>query len=122
MHAIRFEFDVLVGGDRSAASDAFAAINPDWKCCWGKNGGFLAEPPQLGECMDAAGFAARHVEAYAAQLSTLRGFGHCHSIRIAAYVDLDAVDDFNLRLKPSTMALAASLGYEIDFCLYQQVG
>lgn len=120
MQAIRFEFDVLVGGDRNDASDAFAAVNPGWKCCWGKNGGFLAEPPQLPEADDAATFAGRHIEAYAAQLSTLRGFGHGHSIRIAAYVDLAAVEDFNLSLKPSTMSLAAALGYKIDFCLYQQ--
>ena len=122
MQTIRFEFDVLVGGDRNAASDVFAAVNPGWKCSWGKNGGFLAEPPQLDECADAALFAGRHIEAYAAQLSSLRGFGHGHSIRIAAYVDLEAVDDFNLNLKPSTMSLAASLGYEIDFCLYSQAG
>lgn len=122
MQAIRFEFDVLVGGDRNDASDAFAAVNPGWKCCWGKNGGFLAEPPQLSEADDAATFAGRHIEAYAAQLSTLRGFGHGHSIRIAAYVDLDEVDDFNLSLKPATMSLAAALGYEIDFCLYSFAG
>ncbi len=122
MQAIRFEFDVLIGGDRSAASDAFAAVNPGWKCGWGKNGGFLAEPPQLNDAENAASFARRHIEAYAAQLSTLRGFGHGHSIRIAAYLDLDADEDFNFGLTPSTMSLAAALGYAIDFCLYRQAG
>ncbi|WP_075288931.1 hypothetical protein [Pararhizobium arenae] len=122
MQAIRFEFDVLIGGERSAASDAFAAVNPGWKCGWGKNGGFLAEPPQLDDAADAATFASRHIEAYAVQLSTMRGFGHGHRIRIAAYVDLDADDDVSFGLKPSTMSLAAALGYEIDFCLYQMAG
>lgn len=120
MQPIRFEFDILIDGDHHAASQSFAAGNPGWKCQWGKNGGFLAEPPQLPDAVDAASFAGRHIEAYAAQLSTLRGFGHGHSIRIAAYVDLDADDDFNFGLKPSTMSLAATLGYEIGFCLYQQ--
>ncbi|URK87651.1 hypothetical protein LP421_07030 [Rhizobium sp. RCAM05350] len=63
-----------------------AAANPGWGCKYGKNGGFLAEPPQLavGE-LDASTFLAAHADTYAAQLSALRALGHGHSIRIAVY-------------------------------------
>lgn len=116
---ISFEFDVLIQGERNDALDLFAATNPQWTCKWGKNGGFLAEPPQLTR--DGHGtnsFLARHVDTYAAQLSALRAFGHSHVIRIAVYFDIARTAALSAALKPSTMALVSALGYEVDFCVY----
>lgn len=119
MSDIGFEFDVLIKGEHKDAFDLFMAANPDWTCRCGKNGGFLAEPPQLGgEGTDASTFVARHVDAYAAQLSALRAIGHGHGIRIAVFVDLARTAELSLGLKPSTMALVSALGYEADFCIY----
>lgn len=119
MSDIEFEFDVLIKGEHKGAFDLFMEANPNWSCRCGKNGGFLAEPPQLaGEGADASVFVARHVDAYAAQLSALRAIGHGHGIRIAVYVDLGRTAELSLCLKPSTMALVSALGYEADFCIY----
>jgi hypothetical protein len=116
---IGFEFDILIKGEHREVFDLFMVANPDWTCRCGKNGGFLAEPPQLADDgSGASAFVARHVDAYAGQLSALRAFGHGHCIRIAAYLDLQRIAVLSLSVKPSTMALASSLGYEIDFCVY----
>jgi hypothetical protein len=116
---IGFEFDILIKGERTKAFDVFTIANPDWGCCYGKNGGFLAEPPQLtADQPDASSFIALHVDAYAAQLSALRVFGQGHGIRIAVYFDAARMTALNLGLKPSTMALVSALGYEVEFCLY----
>lgn len=119
---IGFEFDILIKGERTEALDAFAAANPDWGCRYGKNGGFLAEPPQLvtGEPC-ARTYVALHVDIYAAQLSALRALGHGHAIRIAVYFDSVTVPPLCLGLKPSTMALVSALGYEVEFCLYPSI-
>ncbi|WP_426125524.1 hypothetical protein [Pararhizobium sp. PWRC1-1] len=119
MSDIGFEFDILIKGERTQAFDVFTTANPDWKCRCGKNGGFLAEPPQLAvDEPDASTFVARHVDAYAAQLSALRGLGHGHGIRIAVHFDSATMTALSLGLKPSTMALVSALGYEVGFCLY----
>lgn len=116
---IRFEFDILIKGERSSAFDQFALENPDWRCQCGKNGGFLAEPPQLADFgQDSNAFVVRHIDKYAAQLSFLRSIGHGHSIRVAVYFDPEQVAAISLGLKPSTMALVSTLGYEVDFSLY----
>jgi hypothetical protein len=116
---ISFEFDILIKGERTEAFDVFIAANPNWECRYGKNGGFLAEPPQLTvDGLDASAVAAMHVDAYAAQLSALRALGHGHGIRIAVYFDTARTTALSLGLKPSTMALVSALGYEVDFCLY----
>lgn len=120
---IGFEFDILIKGERTEAFEVFTAANPDWGCRYGKNGGFLAEPPQLtSDPPDASSFITLHVDAYAAQLSALRALGHGHGIRIAVYFDAAGIITLNLGLKPSTMALVSALGYEVEFCLYPSTG
>lgn len=120
---IGFEFDVLIKGERTAAFDVFTAGNPDWTCRYGKNGGFLSEPPQLTlDETDASRFVALHLDAYAAQLSLLRNLGHGHCIRIAVYFDSATTAGFSLGLKPSTMARVSALGYELEFCVYPFAG
>lgn len=116
---IGFEFDILIKGERTQAFDVFTAANPDWQYRYGKNGGFLAEPPQLiADKPDASSFLAVHVDAYAAQLSALRALGHGHGVRIAVYFDSATTTDLSLGLKPSTMALVSAFGYGVEFCLY----
>lgn len=119
MSNITFEFDVYIDGQRCDRSETFASSNPDWRCRWGKNGGFLAEPPQLPhDGLSAASFVGRHADNYASQLSAMRFFGKEHRVRVAVYADISKVAAFSLALEPSTMALLSSLGYEIDFCVY----
>lgn len=119
---IGFEFDILIKGECREAFDVFTAANPDWQCRCGKNGGFLAEPPQLTvDQPDACAFVALHVDAYAAQLSALRVFGHGHGVRIAVHFDSATMTALSLGLKPSTMALVSALGYEVEFCLYPSI-
>lgn len=106
-------------GERCEASEAFAKANADWKCKWWDNGGFLVEPPVLpDDGLGVASFVARHVDAYTTQLSALRLLGKDPSIRIAVYFDTSRIMALSLVLKPSTMAMIAMLGYEIDFCVY----
>ena len=120
---IGFEFDVLIKGERTAGFDVFTAAHPDWTCRYGKNGGFLGEPPQLTpDEADAESFVALHLDAYAAQLSSLRALGHGHCVRIAVHVDCATITDFKLALKPSAMALVSALGYEVAFCVYPFAG
>ncbi|WP_426236186.1 hypothetical protein [Pararhizobium sp. DWP1-1-3] len=119
MSAIGFEFDILIKGERTQALDVFTAANPDWKCRCGKNGGMLAEPPQLTvDQPEACAFVALHVDAYATQLSALRVLGHGHCVRIAVHFDSATMTALSLGLKPSTMALVSALGYQVEFCLY----
>lgn len=119
MSDISFEFDVLIMGDRCEASEAFAKSHADWKFVWWEKGGFLAEPPQLpDDGLGVASLVARYIDAYAAPLSALRLLGKDPSIRIAIYFDITKIAALSLVLKPSTMAMIAMLGYEIDFCVY----